>query len=268
MAKLARALLAACVVVLVAHAALADGRTAFLSERLRSDDFRVRSSAALALGASNDDAAVAPLCGALADSSEVVRLAAGAALKRLGRGSALPCLRDRLAIETNAPAKNQMQQAFDALTAASGGGGGGGPRNVSGAKYYVAFSRLTNNTGRPQAEVEAIVFGAMRTKFDALGTYQLAPAGESADAARATISRRGLKGYYLSVLLDRFDYSGGNLKVSIKLAVFSYPGKNLRGEVPASASQPGVSPGDKGSEDALMDALASNAVERFSAGFQ
>ena len=267
MAKLARALYAACVIMLVARGGRADGRTAFLIERLKADDFRVRSSAALALGASNDDGAVQPLCGAIGDSSEVVRLAVGAGLKRLGRASALPCLKDRIAIETNDPAKTQMQQAFDAITA-SGAGGGGAPRSVPGAKYYVAFSRLTNNTGRPQAEVETLVFGAMRSKFDALGNYQLAPSGESADAARATISRRSLKGYYLSILLDKFDYSGGNLKVSIKLAVFTYPGKDLRGEVPAAASQPGIQPGDKGSEDALMSALATNAVERFAAAFQ
>jgi len=253
----------------------ADGRTAFLIERLKyppgnglSDDPRVRTSAALALGASNDDAAVQPLCDALGDPSELVRAASAAAMKRLAKAAALPCLQNRIGSESNPAAKNQMQQTIDALNAANGGGGGGGaPPSVAGAKYYVALSRITNNSGRPQSDVDAIVLPAIKGKLSALGTYQLAPAGENPTAARAAMGQRNLKGYYLSIVLDKFDYSGGNLKVTIKLAVFTYPGKDLRGEVPASASQSGISPGDKSSEDALMNALAANVIERFAATF-
>src|SRR5579864_4991122 len=88
--------LAACVflVLLVAlsstSSARADNRTQFLAERLKyppvagqPDDFRVRTNAALALGATNDDDAVGPLCGGLDDPSDVVRQAAAVALKRL-----------------------------------------------------------------------------------------------------------------------------------------------------------------------------------------
>src|SRR5512140_557052 len=73
---------ALCVAVAIAPSARGDGRTSFLIDRLRSDDFRVRAQAALALGATNDDAAVQPLCGALSDGSDVVRQAGAAALKR------------------------------------------------------------------------------------------------------------------------------------------------------------------------------------------
>src|ERR1700728_3896217 len=78
---------------------LADGRTAFLIDRLKyppaagqSDDFRVRTNAALQLGRTDDDAAVQPLCDALNDPSDVVRLAVAAGLKRLARPAAVPCL--------------------------------------------------------------------------------------------------------------------------------------------------------------------------------
>src|SRR5512134_389950 len=79
--------------VTFASAVLADSRIDFLIDRLKSDDFKVRTNAALALGATNDQSAIQPLCGALSDGNDVVRQAAAAGLKRLGRSSALGCLR-------------------------------------------------------------------------------------------------------------------------------------------------------------------------------
>src|SRR5262245_17736536 len=77
----------------------ADDRVAYLAERLRSDDFKIRYRAVTALGQTNDEGAVQPLCGALSDTEYVVRQASAAALKQLGRSSALGCLKSRLATE-------------------------------------------------------------------------------------------------------------------------------------------------------------------------
>ena len=63
----------------------------------QADDFRVRTNAALALGATDDDDAIAPLCGGLDDPSEVVRQAVAVALKRLARPSSRDCLQRRAA---------------------------------------------------------------------------------------------------------------------------------------------------------------------------
>jgi hypothetical protein len=81
------------------------------------------------------------------------------------------------------------------------------------------------------------------------------------------MSKRKLKGYYLAVRVEKFDYDGGNLRVRVKVAVFSYPGKDLRGEVPAGLTQTGVRPGDKGAEDNLMQMAAGRAVELFAQNF-
>ena len=67
---------------------------------------------------------------------------------------------------------------------------------------------------------------------------------------------------------EKFDYSDGNLRVKVKIAVSSYPGKDLRGEVPASATMPGTRPGDKGAEDQLMAAVAARAAELFAQNFK
>jgi hypothetical protein len=266
------------VVLLLPSFALADSRTDLMIARLRfppdagqADDFRVRTSAALGLGATNDDKAVQPLCQALNDPSDVVRQAVAVALKRLGRPAALPCLKGRLSTEDSSDVKLQLTRAISDLS--SGGNSGTSstdsftPKTIPGAKFYVSISPITNNTGRAQADVDRVILGAMRAKLEATGKHQLAPVGESPDSAKAAIAKHKMKGYYLAISVDKFDYSDGNLRVRIKTAVFSYPGKSLLGEVPSGLTQTGVSPGDKASEDNLMGIAAQRAVDLFTQNF-
>jgi hypothetical protein len=249
------------IMFVVSPSARGDGRTTFLVDRLRSDDYRVRSQAALALGATNDDAAVQPLCGALSDGNDTVRLAAAAALGRLGKSSAVGCMRARLASESNDGVKNQLTRSIAAL--GSGGGGGGGTPNVANAKFYVSVTVSNNATGRDQNRISTMI----ANKLDALGAYQRAPNGESADAARSVISRRNLKGYYLAVSAELSDTDRG-LKALVRIAVFSYPNRDLRGEVAPYAIASGARKGDAATEDSLLQAVAERAVEQFSQNFQ
>ncbi len=268
--------------LLAAPSALADGRVGFLAARLKyppgsgqADDFRVRTNAALALGATDADDAIPPLCGGLDDPSEVVRQAVAVALKRLSRPSSHDCLQRRADIENSASVKAQIKRALDALAAAGGSSGGGGGAGGGGeapsaanAKYYVSVSKITNNTTRSAADVQRIVGGAITSKLAELGEYQMAPSGESTDAAKAALARRKLKGYYLGVSVDKLDYSDGSLRVHVKIAVFSYPGRDLRGEVPAGATLPGARPGDSSAEEQLMSVVAARAAELFAQNFR
>jgi hypothetical protein len=267
--------------VLFAATARADGRVAFLSERLKyppkagqSDDFRVRTNAALALGATDDDAAVPALCAGLDDPSDLVRQAVAVALKRLARPSSASCLRRREVVETNASVKQEIRRAAEAIAKSgpSSGGGSGGPGEppplAVNARYYVSVSRIANNTTRTAADVERIVRGAIASKLMELGEYQLAPAEETNDAAKSALSKRHLKGYYLGVSVDKLDYSDGSLHVRVKIAVFSYPGRDLRGEVPAGATLPGARPGDSAAEEQLMSVVAARAAELFAQNFK
>lgn len=242
-------------------------RVRFLADKLRSDDFRVRTNAALALGASNEEAAVEPLCGVLADTSDVVRQASAVALKRLNRASSLPCLREHESSESNEGVKVQITRAIEAIVANTGGGApDGGDEKIKenpNAKYYIALSTVANSTGRAQTEVEAIVLKAIRQKLDVAGNIQLAPSKETPDAARAAMSKRKLKGFYLAIAVDRFDYSNGNLRVKVKVGVFTYPGKSLLGNVDKTLTKEGVGSTDKGSEDQLLDMAAGLASEQF-----
>ena len=113
-------------VFLTAGIARADARTTFLIEKLRADDFRVRTSAALQLGATGDDAAVDPLCSALGDGNDVVRQAAGAGLARLAKPAATSCVQQHLQSEQNPSVKAQLEKTLASLQAVGGAGGGGG----------------------------------------------------------------------------------------------------------------------------------------------
>jgi hypothetical protein len=264
--------------MLIASTAGADGRVSFLADRLKyppaagqPDDFRVRTNAALALGTTDSDDAISPLCGALDDPSEVVRQGVAVALKRLARQTARDCLQRRSGVETNANVRSQIKKALDALDTAGGAGGGGGETpsaHNANAKFYVSVSKVANNTTRSATDVQRIVSGAIASKLAELGEYQLAPAGESSDAAKAAIAKRQLKGYYLGVSVDKLDYSDGNLRVHVKIAVFSYPGRDLRGEVPAGATLPGARPGDSSAEEQLMSVVAARAAELFAQNFR
>ena len=239
-------------------------RVKFLAEKLKSDDFRVRTNAALALGAANDDLAVEPLCGALSDASEVVRQASAVAMKRLGRPKAIGCLKERESRESNDGVKVAITRAIESM--AAGGDSGGAEDKIKdnpSAKYYIALSTIANSTGRSQPEVESVIVKAMRAKLEAAGTIQIAPKAESADAAREAMKRRKMNGFYLAIAVDKFDYSNGNLRVKVKIGVFTYPGKSLLGNVDKTLTKEGVSSGDKSSADQMLDLAAGLAGEQF-----
>lgn len=260
--------------VLTASMASADDRVQFLAARLayppspgQKDDFRVRTNAALALGATDDDAAIAPLCSGLADPSEVVRQAAAVGLRRLARASSIPCLKERASNETSARVKAEITRALDSLKGTRGGTSPA-PGLAANAHYYVAVSHVANHTSRPTAEVDQLIRDAIGSKLQESGQYQLAPPDETQESAKAAIAKRQLKGYFLAVSVEKFEYSDEGLRVRVKVAVFSYPGRDLRGEVPASGMLPGARPGDRSAEDQLMSVIAARAAELFSQSFQ
>ncbi|HEU4538343.1 MAG TPA: HEAT repeat domain-containing protein, partial [Polyangiaceae bacterium] len=171
----------------------AQSRTEFLAQQLRtSDDFRVRTQAALALGATDDAAAVEPLCRGLDDANDVVRTAVAAALAKLHRPQGVPCLRARLAREQNAAARAQIEKSIQALD--KGGGNNGGGAVPANARVYVAVGGVNNKTRRSPQEVESLVRSAMSDKLRGMAGYVVAPQGETTAAAKKVLEgNRALK---------------------------------------------------------------------------
>jgi HEAT repeat protein len=101
--------------LLFASSARASDRLTELSNKLKTDkDFRVRTQAALALGVSQSDRAVAPLCGGLDDENHTVRAASAAALGKLRRGGA-ECLTKHLSSERHPKVKEMLAKALKRL---------------------------------------------------------------------------------------------------------------------------------------------------------
>ena len=169
--------------------------------------------------------------------------------------------------------KPQIKRALDALDAAGGGPAVGGRRRRA---RRPPRTRSTTSPSRPSRTTpparrptcERIVHDAIASKLAELGEYQLAPVGRDRTRRQGGAREAKLKGFYLGVSVDKFDYSDGNLRVRVKIAVFSYPGRDLRGEVPAGATLPGARPGDTGAEDQLMSVVAARAAELFAQNFR
>jgi len=214
-------------------------------------DFRIRTQAALALGASKSRRAVEPLCIALADPNATVRAASAAALGRLHLGGA-ECLQKRLATEPSESVKSTIIKALDPVFSPE-------------TKYYVAIGKISDKTGRSGDGVDAIVHSAMAGAASALPVFTLAPAGETlADAKRRLSGHTGVKPVFLSPRIPPPDYSGGNLTIRIEVAMFSYPDKSLLGSYTTKLTQQGVSSPDKDTEDELIRDTAARAFEKFS----
>ena len=112
-------------------------------------------------------------------------------------------------------------------------------------------------------DVQRVVYDAIKAKLGEVGGYQLAPPNESAAAASAAIAKYNLKGWYLSVVVDRFEYSGAGLRAKLRMAVSTYPGKDIKGSLDNAGTNPGAQQGDTGGQDALLSALARALAQQF-----
>jgi len=227
-----------------------------------SEDFRVRTQAALALGASKSERAAPPLCAALGDLNTTVRAASAAALGRLALASGRDCLEKRLGVETSDVVKATIVKALDVIK--SGGAGGAEPAFVNDTKFYIAIGKTTDKTGRGTAEVDSIVRATMTARVGQTAGFLAAPANESqADAKRRLGAHAGVKGFFLSPGVAPPDYANGNLKVKIEVAMLTYPEKNLIGSYSVNLTEPGVSPGSTQNENELLKMAAERAVDKF-----
>lgn len=221
---------------------------------LKHEDFRVRTQAALALGASKDPRVAAPLCSALLDSNLTVRAAAAAALGRLPKAGE-DCLEKRLEAETNPVVKAAIEKALDAVA---------GPRITSDTEVYLVIAKLTDKSGRTGNDLSRLVRSGMSNASTALPTYALAPRWENEARSRRRLAEHGkLKCFYLSPRLPPFEYADGALVVRLEVAMFSYPAKAMIGTFSVKLTQPDVAPGDQESENDLVKMAAERAVMKF-----
>lgn len=256
-ARAAALFCAACCLLLseLAHAQ-GTGDVDRMIENLRSGaDFRVRTQAALALGATRSERATVPLCSALADANTTVRAAAAAALGKLQLGGA-DCLQARLAREPSDTVKAAIRRAIEQVR--------GGPEPVFGpdTKFYVSIGKTTDKSGRAGDVMERMVRTAMLAAAGPLG-IAIAPTNETPDIAKKRLAaRKGLRAFYLSPRLGPIEYTGENLKVRLEIAIFSYPEKAMLANYAVPLTQQGMTGPDAAAEDDLVKMAAERAMEK------
>jgi hypothetical protein len=244
--------------VLTPGTAWADERK--LIEQLENnEDYRVRTQAALALGASSADSAVKPLCDALGDSNASVKVAAAAALGKLGKPSGLNCLQKAEGKETTPAVKTQLQKSIAVL---KGGSAGAPPPPGPDTKFYVAID-ITNKSGRPEKDVEPLTRSAMQAKILSKSGYAVAPKGETVPQGTKVVNGKKLKGFYLIAVVEPPVYQGGSLTQVVRVSMWTYPGKSLQGEFAPKLTQSSTPKGDIQSENLLIKLCVENAIETF-----
>jgi len=229
-----------------------------MADRLRhEDDFRVRTQAALALGASKHKKAVDALCFGLDDSNTSVRAAAAAGLGKLAMGG-LDCLKSHLTSESSESVKSVLERAIEKVKDNLR------PSVTSETKYYVAIGPTTDKTGRSGNDVDDIVHAAVEQASSSLDGCVIAPRDEKTSQATAVTKKwKRLHSFFLWPKVNAPDYSGGKLTLRFEIAIFTYPGKALKGTIPVKLTMPDVSSSDKSSENDLIQRAAVTAFERF-----
>jgi hypothetical protein len=240
----------------------AEGRVSFLIDQLKNaTDFRLRTQAALALGASDDPAAVAPLCSGLDDVSESVRSASAAAMGKLKNPAGLGCLR-RHGGDSSASVRSVLDRSVQLLESAAGKPGKPPPPGPNDS-IYVAIGTVTDKTGRSDDSVSQLVATALQHKLLATRGYAVAPQGETGTVARKVMRQNSLRGYLLQARVEPPRTNGSDLTILVRVTMWSYPDKALQGEFAPKLTMPGASIGDRDSEDNLIKMAVERAVDSF-----
>lgn len=243
--------------LLWATSAAAADRLTELASKLRTDkDFRVRTQAALALGVSQSDRAVAPLCSGLEDENHTVRAAAAAALGKLRRGGT-DCVKRRLTGEQHPKVKEMLAKALKRLEQPLL------PIIGPETRYYVAIGPTTNKTPGTDGDIDSLVREALNKELAKDKTLALAPSEETPDQAQQVLAKhKGLKSVFIWPKLQATD-EGGALNFKLSFTLFSYPDKAFKGSLAQGASLPGARSNDAGALEQLMEATAPLIVAKF-----
>jgi hypothetical protein len=225
-------------IVLATGLAGADGRTDYLVRMLRtSTQYRVRIQAALTLGEIADSASLPALVEALEDEESSVRVAALAALARIGDPSVLDAVRARVR-DRNGSVARQARTSVRTLEqiaqrqAAAGGGtsgtGGPGPTGAPAARFYVGLGGMGNRAGVRGDEAKALLRRFLSDEIASAPGVVITPADETPAQTTKVLKQKRLTGYWVDGSITKLTRENGNIRAEISLMVMTNPGRDLR----------------------------------------
>lgn len=242
--------------------AAGDSTATAVRELASNDDFRVRTQAALALGASGDPKTVDPLCRALDDPKAAVRAAAAAALGKLSRGGA-ECLEKRSGKEPTDSVKTAIARALKEVKEA-------GERKAfveglidASTRFYITIGKTADNTQRKKSKVPDIVRGALGKAIARNKGFAVGPETETREQYKKKVSgKKGLKGLLLSPKVQPPEYGDDSVTIRFEIAILTYPDKALKGMIPVKLTQQGSATKSEATEDELIGMAVERAVEK------
>lgn len=226
-------------------------RSAYLIQLLgTSSAFRVRAQAALSLGGMGPSPAVQQaLIAALRDDDATVRAAAAQSLGRVGDSGAITPLHG-LDHDSAAPVRQAATAAIASIQARasstvpppSGGGSSSTPAPSGPAHWYIGVG----DPGSTVSGIDRSLLSAARTtavsSITAMSGVVVAPAGETASAARSAISSQHLRGVFLDIsITDLTTRPDGSIHAAVSVVVQDYPSHNIRSMLSGAATASGVS---------------------------
>ena len=217
-------------------------------------DFRLRATAALALGKAKTAAARGALEKALADPHPSVRAAAAAALGANGDASSLGALRSAAAKETAPAVKAQMESTIKRLGAPA----------PSKARFLVAIGKMENKSGVTGPALTSLFKQSTRTQLAQIPGAEVLAEGSDISAQGKS---RGLPVFALDGSLTRLTrgQSGSDVSYSAKVEylIRQVPEQSLKGSVTGAAQALASSSALKGERELaqLQAEAVSAAVE-------
>ena len=248
--------LVALIVLLLPVVAGAESVSSLAKKLLKDGDFRVRTQAALALGASGSKKAVSPLCKGLNDDSDTVRAAAAAALGRLALGGE-GCLKSRRGKEKDKNVRKMIAKALRLI-----GESAGGPRLSSRSRHYVALLAPKVRAKRNK-ELSAVVDRAFRSRAAKSRGLVVAPAGETTNQAKKRLRKYPqVLGWALEPTVT-IEYDHGQLVARLEMNILAYPERQSQGSLSQRAGMGGVKSENGAKEDELVEQVCMDAFDKF-----
>jgi hypothetical protein len=262
---------AACgVALLAALPVAADARSDYLINMLENGaTYRVRVQAATTLGVIRCADAVPALSRALSDESDLVVIAAAAALGQIGSPAAVPAVEAALRAPPSEPAKAQLETTLRVLTALVRGDDYQAAE-VEAPRFLIRVDAMGDSSGARREGITDEMRGLVVERLDRESIVVLQEPGMKATQVNAKVKKEKLKAFILSGSIIRLERVGTQIVVKISLNVFSNPGYNLLAMPSAEGS---VTVGDgalsidaeRGAQDralkAVIDALVGKVLK-------
>jgi hypothetical protein len=225
-----------------------------LRDLVTAADFRLRMSAALALGRSHDPSVRPLLEQALGDSNAAVRAAAAAALGALGDPASIPAIDSAKAHEPSDSTRAAMETTLAALRR---------PTSLQGVQLVVQIGTMRNNTQVRGADVADVLRSATTSRARTLRNIAVAMPTDSAMLQRAA-------GQHVPVILldgnvTRLTQSasGSNVtcQAAVEFVIRKIPDQTLRSTLSGNAAAMGSGTTSARGMASLQDQAIGGAVE-------